>query len=102
MTLRPPRTVLALVVTFVCALAVFTLPRFAWNTIHAAGRQTPARPETTAQGTSSIPGPATAAPRTVGQRPAGLVGIAVLTGLGGAFSRKRRGEHPPRSVVGLA
>ena len=30
------RTVLAFVVALVCALAVFTLPRFAWNTVQAA------------------------------------------------------------------
>src|SRR2546421_12982393 len=97
MTLRPPRTVLAFVVTLVCALAVFTLPRFAWNTIHAAGRQTPAGPETTAQGTSSIPRPAAAAPRTLGPRLTGLLGVAFIMGLGVAVSRNRRGNS--RRVV---
>src|SRR3989440_2572069 len=101
MTLRPPRTVLAFVVTLVCALAVFTLPRFAWNTIHAAGRQTPAGPETTAQGTSSIPGPAAAAPRTVGQRLTGLLGIAFIMGLGVALSRNRRAISRRVVVWGL-
>src|SRR5207237_246601 len=38
MALRPPRTVVAFAVAFVCALVVFTLPRFAWNTIQAAGQ----------------------------------------------------------------
>src|SRR2546423_3925724 len=101
MTLRPPRTVLAFVVTLVCALAVFTLPRFAWNTIQAAGRQAPAGPETTAQGTSSIPGPAAAAPRTVGQRLTGLLGIAFIMGLGVALSRNRRAISRRVVVWGL-
>src|ERR1700704_6263066 len=55
MTLRPPRTVLAFALTFGCALAVFTLPRFAWNTIQAAGRQQPAAAPATAPGPSAPP-----------------------------------------------
>ena len=39
MSLR--RTVVAFAVTFVCALAVFTLPRFVWNTVQGAVRQQP-------------------------------------------------------------
>ena len=37
------RTAFAFIVTFVCALLVFTLPRFAWNTLQAGQR-----PDTTA------------------------------------------------------
>ena len=88
MTLRLPRTVLAVAVSFVCALAVFTLPRFAWNTIQAAGRR-PAAPVTTPQGTSSLPPPAPPAPppRPAGQRLTGVLGIAFILGLGFALSR---------------
>src|SRR5437660_11794691 len=88
MTLRLPRTVLAVAVSFVCALAVFTLPRFAWNTIQAAGRR-PAAPVTTPQGTSSLPPPAPP-PRPAGQRLTGVLGIAFILGLGFALSRNRR------------
>src|SRR2546425_6533582 len=41
MSLRPPRTIIAFGVAFVCALAVFTLPRFVWNTVQGAVRQQP-------------------------------------------------------------
>ena len=37
----PRRTLLAFAVTFVAALAVFTLPRFVWNTVALARAQTP-------------------------------------------------------------
>src|SRR5207237_1477199 len=87
MTLRPPRTVLALVVTFVCALAVFTLPRFAWNTIQAAGMHQQGTPTPAAQG----PSPAAPAPppRGAGQRLTGVLGIAFILRLGLALSRDR-------------
>ena len=90
MALRPPRTVVAFAVAFVCALVVFTLPRFAWNTIQAAGRVQPAAPVTPAQGTSSTPGPAPAAPRSAGQRLTGVLGLVFILGLGAALSRDRR------------
>jgi CNT family concentrative nucleoside transporter len=89
MTLRPPRTVLAFALTFVCALAVFTLPRFAWNTIQAAGRQQPAAAPAMAQGPAAPP-PAPPPPRTAGQRLTGVLGIAFILGLGIALSRNRR------------
>jgi len=83
------RTTFALVVTFVCALVVFTLPRFAWNTLHAGQR-----PDTTV-----VQHPESAAPaapvvtpdtRLVGQRLVGLFGIAAILGLGFLLSRDRR------------
>jgi CNT family concentrative nucleoside transporter len=89
MTLRLPRTVLAFALTFVCALAVFTLPRFAWNTIQAAGRQQPAAAPAMAQGPAAPP-PAPPPPRTAGQRLTGVLGIAFILGLGIALSRNRR------------
>src|SRR5690349_21692326 len=89
MTRRLPRTLLAFALSFVCALAVFTLPRFAWNTIQAAGTHQPAAPPGTAQ--SPPPAPQAAAPpRTPGQRLTGVLGIAFILGLGIALSRNRR------------
>src|SRR2546428_9450580 len=80
MSLR--RTVLACAVTFVCALAVFTLPRFAWNTAQAALGQQPVA----ADSVSRTPAPSAptrspqAAPRSLGQRLTGVFGIALILG----------------------
>src|SRR6266487_469625 len=84
------RTVMAFVVSLVCALAVFTLPRFAWNTIQAAGRQQPAAPPTTAQSPPPPAAPPAGASRTAAQRLTGVLGIAFILGLGIALSRNRR------------
>jgi len=86
MSLR--RTIVAFGVAFVCALAVFTLPRFAWNTIQAAGMHQQGTPTPAAQG----PSPAAPAPppRGAGQRLTGVLGIAFILGLGIALSRNRR------------
>src|SRR6058998_3771075 len=90
MSLR--RTVLACAVTFVCALAVFTLPRFVWNTAQAALGQQPLA----ADSVSRTPAPSAptrspqAAPRSLGQRLTGVFGIAFILGLGIALSRHRR------------
>ena len=86
MSLR--RTIVAFGVAFVCALAVFTLPRFAWNTIQAAGTHQQGTPTPAAQG----PSPAAPAPppRSAGQRLTGVLGIAFILGLGIALSRNRR------------
>src|SRR5207245_2479968 len=81
------RTVLAFAVTFVCALAVFTLPRFAWNTLHGAVRQQPQAAETTATAAALAP---QAAPRSLPQRLTGLFGILLILGIGFALSRDRR------------
>src|SRR2546430_13132515 len=86
MSLR--RTVLACVVTFVCALAVFTLPRFAWNSLHGAVRPQ-AVPESVAPPSVVSPPLTQAAPRSVGQRLTGLFGIVLILGIGLALSRKR-------------
>ena len=86
MSLR--RTIVAFGVAFVCALAVFTLPRFAWNTIQAAGMHQQGTRTPAAQG----PSPAAPAPppRGAGQRLTGVLGIAFILGLGIALSRNRR------------
>jgi len=83
------RVLLAFVVTFVCSLAVFTLPRAVWNALHAQ-----AVPQQAATAPPAAPAPATpapvAAPRTLAQRLTGLIGMAVILGIGLLFSRNRR------------
>src|SRR3989441_10645653 len=91
------RTVLAFGVTFVCALLVFTLPRFAWNSLAAAGRQPVTRPDTTAPAMSPVAAAVPLAPRSGGERLTGLFGIAFLLALGVALSRNRPGI-PRRGV----
>src|SRR5437899_12270842 len=86
MALRLPRTILAFAVVFVCALAVFTLPRFVWNTVQGAVR--PQQP-TAADSAAASPAPE-AAPRSIPQRLTGIFGIALILGIGIALSRNRR------------
>ncbi len=87
MSLR--RTVLAFAITFGCALLVFTLPRFAWNTIQGAVR--PQQPVLTDSAAQAPPAPVPeAAPRSILQRLTGVFGIALILGIGIALSRNRR------------
>jgi concentrative nucleoside transporter, CNT family len=84
------RTLIAFAVTFVCALVVFTVPRFAWNTLHAAPQQpdslvqAPVAPATA--DTVAPPAP----PRPLGTRLVGLIGIVAILGLGVLLSSNRR------------
>jgi CNT family concentrative nucleoside transporter len=92
------RTAFAFAVTFVCALVVFTLPRFAWNTLHAGVQH----PDSAAVQHPESAGAAVAAPvaampqtppadtRTPGQRLVGLFGIVFILGLGVLLSHNRR------------
>src|SRR6266581_4652759 len=92
MSVRPPRTIVAFAITFACALLVFTLPRFAWNTIQGAVRpQQPVSTDSAAQAPvpPSTPTPQ-AAPRSIPQRLTGVFGIALILGIGIALSRNRR------------
>src|SRR5256884_1870070 len=82
------RTVLACAVTFVCVLAVFTLPRFAWNSLQGAVRPQPA-PESVVSPSIVAPPVTQTAPRSVGQRLTGLFGIVLILGIGMALSRNR-------------
>jgi concentrative nucleoside transporter, CNT family len=102
----PRRTVFAFAVTFLAALAVFTAPRFVWNSVGAARAQQP--PVAGAQGTDArTSGPAaTVAPATAhetaavpaGAPPAvplatrltGLLGMALILAVAYAFSRNRK------------
>src|SRR2546425_10277910 len=84
------RTVVAFAVAFVCALAVFTLPRFVWNTVQGAVRpQQPTATDSVARSPAPAPGPQ-AAPRSIPQRLTGIFGIALILGIGIALSRNRR------------
>src|SRR6266540_3081016 len=89
MSLR--RTVVAFAIAFVCALAVFTLPRFVWNTLHGAVRpQQPTAADSAARSpTPPAPSPQ-AAPRSIPQRLTGTFGIVLILGIGIALSRNRR------------
>ena len=92
------RTVLAFAITFGCALIVFSLPRFAFNTARAALPQDTVAADTTAPppgGGAIVPQSDTtasraASPRSLGARLTGLLGIAVILGIGVALSSNRR------------
>src|SRR5260370_34003911 len=97
MPLRRPA--LAFAITFVCALAVFTVPRFAWNTLHAALGQEPAPAPSVGRPPPPAATPAPpAAPRSLTQRVSGVFALAVILGLGAALTRNRRAIR--RRVMG--
>src|SRR2546430_12249995 len=70
------RTVLACAVPFVCARAVFTLPRFAGTSLRGEIRP-PAAPDAVLPPPAIAPLVAQAAPRSAGQRLTGLFGIVL-------------------------
>jgi concentrative nucleoside transporter, CNT family len=91
------RLVLAFAVTFVCALVVFTLPRFVNRAIgaaiHAFTQDTtkvhaapPPPPPPQQQAATSV----TPHPRSLGSRLTGIFGLILILGIGIAFSRNRR------------
>jgi concentrative nucleoside transporter, CNT family len=88
------RTVVAFAVTFVCALAVFTLPRFAWNTLRGA-QQARAPVADTGGSHAAPPAPtapapvAEAAPRSLGERLRGVFGLVALLAIGFGLSSNR-------------
>jgi len=93
------RVVLSFAITFGCALIVFTLPRFVFNSVSGAVVQTPAQDTakappaqpTTAEAQPPPPAPAPAAvARSLGSRLTGILGLVVILGIGIAFSRNRR------------
>jgi crotonobetainyl-CoA:carnitine CoA-transferase CaiB-like acyl-CoA transferase len=84
MSLR--RVLLSFAVTFACALAVFTLPRFVWNSVRAVSAQTPAQGGAT---------PATAAP--AGQEsatPATQIAAAIATTIHASAATPTRPDPP--------
>ena len=90
MPLRPPRTLLAFAVTFLCALLVFTLPRFAWNSVQAAIGPHTQQPAAAPALPAPAPQAPAAVPRTLGARPMGVIGLAAIVAIGVALSRQRR------------
>jgi len=91
------RVVLSFAITFACALIVFTLPRFVFNTVSGAVLQTPA--QDTAKAQPAPPAPLTTqtptetqppVARSLGSRLTGLIGIVAILGIAVAFSRNRR------------
>jgi CNT family concentrative nucleoside transporter len=89
------RVLFAFAVTFVCALVVFTLPRFVFNTLSGATVQSAAQDTTKAQPAPPAPQqqPDTAVattPRSLGARLTGVFGLVVILGIGFAMSRNRR------------
>ncbi len=96
------RTALAFAITFVCALVVFTVPRLAWNTVHAAVGQ---QPDTTvlvpAPATVTAPETPPAEPRPLGARLVGLFGIVAILGIGFLLSNNRRAISWPVVAWGV-
>ncbi|MGE5802216.1 MAG: NupC/NupG family nucleoside CNT transporter, partial [Gemmatimonadota bacterium] len=94
------RVVLSFAITFVCALIVFTLPRFVFNTVSGAVVQTPAQdtakaqPAPPAPPTEQTPTTATQQPppvaRSFGSRLTGIFGLIVILGIAIGLSRNRR------------
>jgi concentrative nucleoside transporter, CNT family len=94
------RVVVAFAATFVCALVVFTLPRFAWNTLHATATQHPDSTAVRVDSTvtqSGVPTPPDtvaaappAAPRSIPTRLVGLFGIVTILGIGVLLSSNRK------------
>lgn len=79
------RVVFAFGVTFVCALVVFTLPRFVFNTLQ--GAPVPAAvQDTVAAAAAAAP---VAAPRGIGSRLTGIFGLVLILAIGMALSRNR-------------
>ncbi len=87
------RPLAAFTVTFACALVVFTLPRFAWNSLRGAAvpQDTTARATVPqAQAPTPAPAVAVAAPRPLAARLRGVFGLAALLAIGFGLSSNRR------------
>src|SRR2546425_1932830 len=86
------RTIFAFAVTFLCAMLVFTLPRFTWNSVQAAIHPQ----QTAAPAAAAAPAPRTEAPppvvaaRSVGARLMGVFGLAAILAIGVGLSRNPR------------
>ena len=100
------RILLSFAVTFACALAVFTLPRFVWSTVNTAVAQQPGsgvRDQGSGTPAAQSPGPAPRTPDSIqaagprapepvsfGMRLSGLLGMALILAVGYALSHNRR------------
>src|SRR6266705_710405 len=86
------RTLFAFLVTFACALAVFTLPRFVSNTILGATPQSQSRDTVAAATTAQAPAAppvVVAAPRSLAARLRGVFGMIALLAIGFGLSSNR-------------
>ena len=94
------RFVFAFATTLVCALIVFTLPRFAWNSLRANVIQqqdsTAPQPDSAASAapapvrTDTVQAAPPAAPRSLPARLVGLFGIVAILGIGVLLSSNRK------------
>ena len=86
------RTLFAFLVTFACALAVFTLPRFVSNTILGATTQSQSKDTVPAAAATQAPAaPVVAvAPRSLALRLRGVLGMVAILAIGFGLSSNRR------------
>src|SRR5262245_64454105 len=87
------RVVMAFAAALLCGVIVFALPRFVYNSVTQAFAQQPAAapaPAPQAAAPDSAQGAVTAQPVSVGGRLIGLLGMAVIIGVGWALSRDRK------------
>ena len=97
------RTLFAFVVTFCCALAVFTLPSITWNTLRAEPTPAVAAQDSVqaAPPVETAPVQAPAPPRSIPERLVGLLGIAAFIGIAVALSHNRKAISPRVLLWGL-
>jgi len=82
----------AFAVTFVCALVVFTLPRFVFNSLYGAPVAAAVQDTATTQA-APLPPPAPPVAvdtRGIGSRLTGIFGLVLILGIGFALSRNRK------------
>jgi len=77
----------AFIVTFVCALVVFTLPRFVFNTLQGAPVATAVQDTVAAQVAAP---PVAMDTRGIGSRLTGIFGLVLILGIGFGLSRNRK------------
>ncbi len=94
------RTLIAFVVTFCCALAVFTMPSIAWNSLRAEPAPAVAAQDSVQAAPVSTPA-VEHPPRSVPQRLVGLLGILTFLGIAVALSHNRRAISPRVLLWGL-
>ena len=93
------RTLVAFLVTFCCALAVFTIPSIAWNSLRA--EPAPAATQDSGQAVLIAQPAAEPPPRSVPQRLVGLLGIVAFVGIAVALSHNRKAISPRVLAWGL-
>jgi len=97
----PRRFLIAFAAALLCGLAVFSLPRILFNTVAPAFAQQPAAGAAAAPAApapapaapavqNTTPPPRVAMPVTAAMRLTGLIGIAMVLGIGILFSRDRK------------